>query len=128
MVTQALIAINVAVFVGETATGTRWGAWTRAASARCMRRAPVGPYIDQVHHEFYRLVTSGFLHDDVLHIALNMFFLFFLGPMLESAISSLNFAVVYFVSLLAGSFGALLFSPRSPPWARRAPYSDSSAR
>ena len=43
-----------------------------------------------------------------------MFFLYFMGPMLEPAIGQLNFAVVYFVSLLAGSFGALLFSPQIP--------------
>jgi membrane associated rhomboid family serine protease len=34
-----------------------------------------------------------------------------MGQMLEPAIGRLNFAVVYFVSLLAGSFGALLFEP-----------------
>ena len=40
-----------------------------------------------------------------------MIFLFFVGRMLEPAIGRLNFAAVYFASLLAGSFGALLFSP-----------------
>ncbi len=64
--------------------------------------------------EYYRLVTAGFLHDGLLHIAFNMLFLFFMGPMLEPAIGRLNFCVVYFVSLLAGSFGALLFSPQVP--------------
>jgi membrane associated rhomboid family serine protease len=43
-----------------------------------------------------------------------MLFLFFLGPMLEPAIGRLNYCLVYFVSLLAGSFGALLFSPQLP--------------
>ncbi len=54
---------------------------------------------------------SGFLHDGILHIAFNMFFLYIMGQMLEPAIGHVNFAVVYFVSLLAGSFGALLFTP-----------------
>ena len=43
-----------------------------------------------------------------------MVFLYFMGPMLEPAIGRLNFAVVYIVSLLSGSFGALLFQPDSP--------------
>ena len=40
-----------------------------------------------------------------------MVFLWFMGQMLEPAIGRLNFVVVYFASLLAGSFGALLFQP-----------------
>ena len=59
-------------------------------------------------------MTAGFLHDGLLHILFNMWFLFIIGPMLEPAIGRLNFTVVYFVSLLAGSFGALLFQPLSP--------------
>ena len=43
-----------------------------------------------------------------------MLFLYIVGPMLEPAIGRVNFAVVYFASLLAGSFGALLFQPLSP--------------
>jgi membrane associated rhomboid family serine protease len=115
VVTQALIAINVAVFIGETATGTPLGGVNSSSLGTLYEKGALfGPFIDQMHHQFYRLVTSGFLHDGLLHIAFNMFFLFFLGPMLESAIGRLNFAVVYFVSLLAGSFGALLFSPQLP--------------
>jgi membrane associated rhomboid family serine protease len=72
-----------------------------------------GPFIDQLH-QYYRLVSAGFLHDGLLHIVFNMVFLFFMGPMLEPAIGRVNFAVVYFVSLLSGSFGALLFSPQLP--------------
>ena len=105
--TQALIAINVVVFIAETATGTPLGGGARRA--RCMSKGALfGPLIDQLH-QYYRLVTAGFLHDGLLHIVFNMVFLYFMGPMLEPAIGRLNFAVVYFVSLLAGSFGALLF-------------------
>jgi membrane associated rhomboid family serine protease len=115
LMTQILIAINVAVFIGEVATGTPLGGVNSSAFGTLYEKGALfGPYIDQVQHQFYRLVTSGFLHDGLLHIAFNMVFLFFLGPMLESAIGRLNFAVVYFVSLLAGSFGALLFSPQIP--------------
>ena len=58
-------------------------------------------------------VTVGFLHDGLLHIAFNMLSLYFIGTALEPAIGSVNFAAVYFASLLAGSFGALLFQPGS---------------
>jgi membrane associated rhomboid family serine protease len=119
-VTHALIALNVIVFIAETATGAPLGGggggtvWNHGAL--------FGPALTGYNpypfytgtHEYWRLVTSGFLHDGLLHILFNMVFLYFMGMMLEPAIGRLNFAVVYFVSLLAGSFGALLFQPLSP--------------
>jgi membrane associated rhomboid family serine protease len=110
IVTRTLIAINVIVFIAETATGAPLGGggggtiWNHGALA--------GPYVVDLH-QYYRLLTSGFLHDGILHILFNMVFLYIMGPMLEPAIGRVNFAVVYFVSLLAGSFGALLFQPDS---------------
>jgi len=111
VVTQALIAINVAVFIGETATGTPLGgAGSGNPGTLFLKGALFGPAI-HVAHQYYRLVTAGFLHDGLLHILFNMLFLYFMGQMLEPAIGRVNFTVVYFVSLLAGSFGALLFTP-----------------
>lgn len=114
VVTQILIAINIAVFIGETASGTPLGGVGSSGFGTLFTKGALyGPFIDQAH-QYYRLLTAGFLHDGLLHILFNMLFLFFMGPMLEPAIGRLNFVVVYFVSLLAGSFGALLFSPDLP--------------
>ena len=114
LVTQILIAINFAVFIGETASGTPLGgAGSSGFGTLFTKGALYGPFIDQLH-QYYRLVSAGFLHDGLLHIAFNMLFLYFMGQLLEPAIGRLNFSVVYFVSLLAGSFGALLFSPQLP--------------
>ncbi len=108
VVTEALIAINVIAFIVEIATGTPLGGG--GGGTVYEKGALFGPAI--VHqHQYWRLVSSGFLHYNVLHIAFNMFFLYVMGPMLEPAIGRLNFAAVYFASLLAGSFGALLFEP-----------------
>jgi membrane associated rhomboid family serine protease len=112
--TQVLIAINVLVFLAETATGTSLGGVTNGASLGTVyiHGALFGPYLTQ-EHQYYRLLTAGFLHDGLLHILFNMIFLWFMGRMLEPAIGKLNFVVVYFVALLAGSFGALLFEPQA---------------
>src|SRR5690242_9561037 len=115
LVTQILIALNVAVFISETATGTPLGGVGSSGLGTLFTKGALyGPYINEIHHDYYRLLTAGFLHDGLLHIAFNMLFLYFMGQMLEPAIGRLNFSVVYFVSLLAGSFGALLFSPQIP--------------
>ena len=107
-VTQVLIAINIAVFIGETASGAYLGGG--GGGTVLDKGSLFGPAI--VHqHEYWRIVSSGFMHYGLLHIALNMFFLYVLGNMLEPAIGRLNFAVVYAVSLISGAFGALLFQP-----------------
>jgi membrane associated rhomboid family serine protease len=109
--TQVLIAINVLVFLAETATGTSLGGVNPISPGTVYLHGLLfGPYLTQ-EHQYYRLLTSGFLHDGLLHILFNMVFLWFMGRMLEPAIGKLNFVVVYFVALFAGSFGALLFEP-----------------
>ena len=63
--------------------------------------------------EVWRLVTSGFLHGGLFHLLFNMYALYILGGMLEPEIGRLRFALVFFVSLLGGSLGALLLSPNA---------------
>jgi membrane associated rhomboid family serine protease len=107
-VTQALILINVLVFIVEVGTGTSLGG---SESGTLIRDGGLsGPAIAH-QHEYYRLVTSGFLHYSLLHILFNMVFLYIMGPMLEPAIGRVNFAAVYLTALLAGAFGAILFEP-----------------
>ena len=113
-VTQILIALNVLLFLVETATGTPLGGVGATGAGTLYAHGFIaGPYIVDGHHEYYRLLTSGFLHDGLLHILFNMVFLYFVGPPLEQAVGKLNFLAIYLTSLLAGSFGALLFSPRA---------------
>jgi membrane associated rhomboid family serine protease len=111
VVTESLIAINVAVFLAEVFAGASLNGGGGEGTI-LTKGGLFGPAI--VHqHEYYRILTSGFLHYSVLHIAFNMIFLYIMGTMLEPAIGRLNFAVVYLTSLLAGSFGALLFEPQA---------------
>jgi membrane associated rhomboid family serine protease len=110
-VTQILIGINVLVFLAETGAGSGFssggGGWVWNHGILW------GPLISH-QHQYWRLVTAGFLHDGIFHIFVNMISLWFVGNSLEPGIGKLNFSVIYGVSLLAGSFGALLFSPGIP--------------
>ena len=116
--TQVLIAINVIVFLAETAAGAPLGGG--GGGAVWNHGALFGPALTDFNplytgtHEYWRLITSGFLHDGILHLGINMLSLYFVGAALEPAIGTRNFAVVYLTSLLAGSFGALLFQPQYP--------------
>jgi membrane associated rhomboid family serine protease len=112
VVTQTLIGINVLVFLVEVATGTSLGGGGSGAGTLVLKGGLDGPDITQ-HHQYWRLLTAGFLHYSLLHIAFNMFFLYIIGRMLEPAVGRANFAAIYLASLLAGSFGALLFEPNA---------------
>lgn len=63
--------------------------------------------------EYYRLVTSMFLHAGVIHIAFNMLILHQLGSQLELFLGSKKFAIVYFVSGIAGSLASAMLND---PW------------
>lgn len=63
--------------------------------------------------EWYRLVTSGFTHFGILHLAFNMLLLYQLGNMLEREIGRVKFALLYFAALLGGSAGVLLLTPHT---------------
>ncbi len=110
-VTQVLIIVNVLVFIAETVGSAQLGGG--GGGTVYQKGALLGPLIAH-QHEYWRIISSGFLHDGLLHIFVNMLSLYFVGAALEPAIGSLNFAAIYFASLLAGSFGALLFQPGIP--------------
>jgi membrane associated rhomboid family serine protease len=110
-ITYILIAINVVVFLGEGSTGGSIG--SGGGGTVLTKGELLGPLIAH-QHEYWRLLSSGFLHLGFLHLLFNMMFLYFMGPTLEQAIGRVNFVAVYFTSLLAGSFGALLFQPDIP--------------
>ena len=108
LVTKALIGINVLVYLAEIGSGSgTTGAGT--GSSIVERFALDGP--DVANGDWWRLVTSGFLHANVLHIGLNMFILWLVGSPLEEMLGRGRYLLLYFVSLLAGSAGALLQAP-----------------
>jgi membrane associated rhomboid family serine protease len=117
-VTLALIAINVGVAVVEfaiakNATFTNNTIFTHGALFASL------PYLDGTLHgvaqgEWWRLFTSMFLHGSFLHLALNMYSLYYVGTILEHVIGRWRFLLLYLVSGLAGSAGALLWQPNTP--------------
>jgi membrane associated rhomboid family serine protease len=116
-VTYTLIAVNVAAFLAEgniTATGGGVGNSVYLKGA-LLGSSDQPPLIGQgvAHGQWWRIVTGGFLHENLLHIGFNMYVLYVLGQMLEPALGRLKFAIIYGVALLTGSLGALLVSPHS---------------
>ena len=107
--TYAIIAVNVTVFLAQVLTAGR------AAPAR-----PGAIYDNGVLNgfavndgEWWRLITSGFLHSDPIHLIFNMVGVYFLGQILEPALGTVRYVALYLGSLLAGSLGVLLLTPEA---------------
>jgi membrane associated rhomboid family serine protease len=110
--TYVLMAICIVLWVGEYISGGR-------GSQVYEDLALVGINVDANREligvsqgEWWRLITGAFLHDprNPLHVAFNMYVLYWLGNMLEPALGHARFVALYFASLLAGALGALLLT------------------
>jgi membrane associated rhomboid family serine protease len=61
--------------------------------------------------------TAGFLHGGIVHLGLNMYFLWMLGPALEQTVGRVRYAAIFLVSVLGGHTAIyLLASPLSDSW------------
>lgn len=68
------------------------------------------------HHEWYRLITAGFLHGSPFHLFVNMLSLFLLGPAVEYVMGTVNFLIIYFGSQLAAKGFSLVTKWNEPDY------------
>lgn len=120
---MVLMAVNLAVFAWITiqdpsslgSRGITRGQAQLGLSADIIDRGVLFRFSDGDYvagpGEWYRIVTSGFVHFGIIHVGFNMYLLYMLGQMLEPGIGRVKFALVYFASLFGGSAGAMLLQP-----------------
>ncbi len=115
LVTKTLIAVNVGVYLIGAVQGGRdqrpRGLHTRRLVATGGRSSSA---FRRRHGDWWRLITSAFLHANLLHIAFNMLALWWFGGPVEEYLGRVRFIGLYFVAGLAGSAGALLQAPTTP--------------
>jgi len=98
-----LIAANVAAYIygylvlGYAKWVTTWGLWPDGT-----------PDFPDYGQDWYRWISSAFLHFGLWHIAMNMFVLWQFGTQLEPALGRVRFAIIYFVSMLGSSATIML--------------------
>jgi membrane associated rhomboid family serine protease len=107
LVTKILIGINVLVFLVNLAQGSSLTQVSGSLFVRGALYVPGG--LDQ--GEWWRLITAAFLHASIIHLGMNMLVLWFIGAPVEQAIGRGRYLTIYIVSGLAGSAGAVIFSP-----------------
>jgi membrane associated rhomboid family serine protease len=109
IVTTTLIAINVGIYLLQLAGGASFNGnsgWIYEHGAL------YGPLVAE--GDWYRLITAAFLHYGPIHLGMNMLALWWIGRPLENYLGPLRYLLLYLVSGLAGSAGALIANPTVP--------------
>ena len=101
-----LIALNIAMFVAEVRLGGSTNPWT------LRRLGALEPLAIRFGGEYWRMLTSLFLHYGPLHLIFNLYALFVIGPGMERIVGPLRFAAYYFLAGLGSSSGVLLLNLR----------------
>jgi membrane associated rhomboid family serine protease len=111
IVTYSLIAVNVIAYIAEIASPgivDRFGMLGEGVSINTSG-LPLFQAIGVANGQWYRLITGPFLHEPpgqgigIAHIAMNMLWLFMLGPVLEARLGKLRFAALYLLAALGST-------------------------
>src|SRR4051812_5026293 len=107
--TVLILLINAGLFIGITFLARTMG----EGNAIGYLGAKWGPSIFQ-GHEYWRLVTAGFLHGGWLHILMNSWVLYDLGAQVEQVYGTPRFLVLYFVGTVGGFYLSAVVNPLIP--------------
>jgi membrane associated rhomboid family serine protease len=106
IVTKAIVATNVGIYLLQLAGG----ASINANSGWIFQHGALyGPLVAE--GEWWRLLTAAFLHYGPIHLGMNMLAVWWIGRPLEDALGPARYLLLYLVSGLAGSAGALIANP-----------------
>lgn len=101
IITYGLIITNILIYV----LSILFGNYNEILNCFCL----YGPNIRE-YGEYYRLITSGFLHGNILHLTLNCYALYIIGSQVESYMGKTKFIIIYLFSLLMGSLMSITLS------------------
>lgn len=104
--TVAIIALCVAIAIVELAQGVTIAG---ANAGIAVDLGLFGPFVAE--GQWYRIITSSFVHAGLIHLLFNMIVLWWLGGALERYAGTLRFGTIYLASVIWGAAGALLFAP-----------------
>jgi len=112
VVTGFLVVVNVLVFLWEIVTiGPGMFSGNIPDPNAYYNAGALVPLAVTQNHEYWRIITSAFLHANLMHIGFNMFALWIFGRFIEAALGSPRMLFVYAVSLVASGLSVVYFSP-----------------
>jgi rhomboid protease GluP len=106
--TIVILLINAGFYLAEELPGLISGSGSTGLPL-FQAGAKYGPAIHD--GQWWRLLTAGFLHGGILHLLMNSWVLFDLGPQVNQAFGTPRFLTIYFVSSVTGFLASLYWSP-----------------
>lgn len=100
IITYGLIILNILLYIIPIILNT----YDSMINRFCL----YGPYIRE-YGEYYRLITSGFLHADIFHLFFNCYALYIIGSQLEGFMGKGKYIIIYLFSLIMGSLMSITF-------------------
>ena len=86
-------------------------------SPRLLERAVLRPYLIARRSDYWRLLTSGFVHADIAHLIFNLITFYSFAFTLERVIGTARFVTLYFCGLLASGIGTCIKHRGEPNYA-----------
>jgi rhomboid protease GluP len=99
-----IIAVNIIVFLAVEYIGGLGGA------NRLIVKGGIYWYAVIKEHEYYRIITSLFMHADLSHLLNNMLVLFFVGDNLERAAGKFKYLLLYFGSGIIADITSIVYN------------------
>ena len=108
VMTQAFTAACIIVYIAMVASGVHWLSPRAEQLVHWGANEGISVALDQ---QYWRLFTCVFLHGGLIHVAVNVWSLLVIGPLVERFYGNLAFAVLYLASGVGGSIASLTASP-----------------
>jgi membrane associated rhomboid family serine protease len=117
VITRALISLNVIAYLWEmlVAGPGMLAMFGTSSLDRVLQLGALAPNDVLQNGQWWRIVTSAFLHAGLLHISLNMISLYILGRFIEAIAGSARMLVIYVLSMIVSGLGVIYFSPPAEP-------------
>ena len=64
----------------------------------------------KMFHEYYRIITSGFFHVDIIHLLVNMYSLYIIGSQIENYFEKIKYIIIYIFSMIGGNLLSMALS------------------
>jgi rhomboid protease GluP len=111
-ITLGLIAINVILYVVTAYLSyvyAKGSIFNSDTNVLILLGAKVNDLI--THGQYFRLISAMFLHGGIVHLTVNMYSLYAIGPMVEKVYGKVKFIIIYFFAGICASLLSYVYSP-----------------